>query len=205
MNRIGLLLPVTALVACAHPAPVREGPPGIRVDLRYAVPARRGPPLGAAFAGETSFAQFVDRRIQTRPPYQLGVAEEDTPSTPVITSVPVVDYVGHAFRDEVLDHLPVAEAADPARARRLVQGELQDFWCSETQKYMARAQIRILVTDRASRAMLFDRTVLGQEWTFGSSQSPENYAQVLNGALRKAILLIVEDPAFQRALGGSVR
>jgi len=141
-------------------------------------------------------APVEDTRTQ---PKAIGEnREESTPIPVTIGSGSASQFVHDALRDEMRKH-GIDVVDDAAGADRTLSASITTFEANEAPNYHGTILLSVKVLD-ASGKVLTERTVSGENSTWGKSADPANYQQVLSNAMVDLIGSMMKNADFMQAL-----
>jgi hypothetical protein len=191
---IRCLLPMLLLALTGCAAPRLENIPLVWMPERH--PAASVPPDARG---------LMSARIKVAPmtqaqddPKLVGENREALPPRPVTTRDDVAAFVTDRFKKLLKNAgLQVVDADETV----VLEGEITQFFVTETNLYVGEVRIRMSATDSAGNA-LWQGVSHGSSTRFGRSYSAANYYQSLSDALVIATTSLLSDRSLDRAVSG---
>lgn len=191
MNK-NLLLVLAFLAGCATPlAKMQDVPLVWKPEQNPAASAGAATP--DLFKVNVKVAPMTDSRTD---PALIGENRERQPARPVTTKDDVPVFVTTHFRALLKSvDMSVVENGETA----LIQGDVQQFFVTETDDYNGEVRLGIKVTDAAGNP-LWTGTAIGKSSHVGHSYKLENYYEALSDALVAATSNLLQNQDFQAAI-----
>ena len=190
-----LLLALVLLVGCTT-APHKLD------NLPLVWKPERHPHASAGAASEG----FLKTKIQVLPmtdlrenPKLIGENREKAPPRQVMTNDKVAAFVTDQFKALLTGAgLTVVDSG----ATAIIQGEIQQFFVTETEQYVGTVRLHILATDAAGKTA-WDGITSGESSRVGRSYRAENYYESLSDALSVATSHLLQVSGFQAAIAST--
>jgi hypothetical protein len=128
-------------------------------------------------------------------PAVIGESQVKRPTRPVVSGSPIQEFVGRAIEASFAAwKVNVSKDAD-----RVLRCEILQFTVLEKGRVSADVRFRFKLEDR-SGAALWQAEVQNDDGTWGRSLNEKNYIRAFSAATQRALVDLVDNPGFRKAL-----